>query len=190
LGISPDHQYALEFAENAKHDWVYRWLQNNPRRLLVEIKSTYQPEEDGQGHLVRDKLRFAREVAGLSWSADSRILAIDEGVLRMSGTVLLAERLSSGQVRQIIIPEWNIREATGERWARARFWLGSDGALIKGREVKLRLIGWIYDKSKAHPETEPPLHHGCVIRLHLGPGIGDRSTEPTFTLESCKPLAP
>jgi hypothetical protein len=189
LGVSPDRRYAVEFAENAKHEWVYRWLENKPRHLLLEMKCTYQPDDDGQGHLFRDKLQFARDVAGVSWSGDGRILAIDEGVLRMSGTVLVAERLGPGRARQVIVPERKIRVATGEGWARARLWLESDGALIKGADLELRLVGWIYDKSKSHPETEPPLHHACVIVLHLGPLPGG-SNEPTFTIESCKQLPP
>lgn len=190
LGISPDGHSSVEFAETAEHRWVYRWLENKPRRLLLEMKCTYQPDDDGQGHLFRDKLQFAREVAGISWSRDSRILAIDENVLRMSGTVLVAARLGPGQAQQITIPEWKIRQATGERWARARYWLGSDGEPIKGKDLKLRLIGWIYDKSKPHPETDPPLHHLCVIVLHLGPLLTDQSSDPSFTIESCRPLPP
>jgi hypothetical protein len=187
LSTSPDPKYWVEFAETAKHELVYRWMQQNPRRVLVEIKSTYQLDYDAEGHSGRDKFAFARDVAGISWSADSRLLAIDEAVLRMSGTVLLSLRSNSDQARQISIPEWKIREASGQHWARARMWLRRDGELIRNGDVKLSLIGWVYDKTRPHPETEQQLHYGCQVTLHLGPGHG-ASSEPAFSIEPCREL--
>jgi hypothetical protein len=186
LSTSPDRKYWVEFAETAKHELVYRWMQENPRRALVEIKSTYQLDYDAEGHSDRDKFAFAKDVAGISWSADSRLLAIDEAVLRMSGTVLLALRSSSDKARQISIPEWKIREASGQHWARARLWLRRDGELIRNGDIKLSLIGWVYDKTKPHPVTEQQLHYGCQVTLHLGPIHG--GSNEAFSIESCRQL--
>jgi hypothetical protein len=189
LGISPDRRFEVEFAHKSNDDLVYRWIQRNPRRTLLEIKSTYQFERDAQGHLYKDKLTVAKDVAGISWSPDSRILAVDEAVLRMSGTVLVAIRPGPDTARQVVIPDWEIRQATGQNWARARLWLREDGAPITKSDIDLTLAGWVFDKSKAQPETEAQLHYTCFIKLHLGPLLQRCDNQPTYTIESCKQLS-
>ena len=130
---SPNRRYAVKAVEKGNPVQIsYEIVSRRSGAVLLRLPSSYQPEE-GEGdwsweHTIQ---------AEVSWSTDSRYVAIDEQVHRYIGDVLVAE---VGEVnRSIRIPEESLVARTGRSWSRYRVRL-REGWLPNGR-LALGLAG-------------------------------------------------
>lgn len=98
---------------------LYRWVQLKPRKVLLEIKSGYQPDKSDPA--ASSYARGKAEEAMAFWSKDSRHVAIEEAVNHGSGKTLAAFLAGPDRAELIKIPEDRIADATGEQWRRSRF---------------------------------------------------------------------
>ena len=113
-GVSPNHRYRVQAAETPKHHLTYQIVRRRDGSVIHSIETSYQPEE---GELPGWSWNHSTE-AEVSWSEDSRYVAIDEQVHHYIGEFLLVE-IDRGHARNIAIPEKAMLARTRLHWDRS-----------------------------------------------------------------------
>ena len=144
LGDSPDGKYSIHVSESDQMGFVYRLIRLDTHQVLLDRPSSYQP-------VGADDRTFAQETtedAVVSWSADSRFVAIDESNVRFKGTVLCSFISAENKAEILPVPTADIERISGERWYQVRLSVGAgwseDGVIgltIAGRACEDKVSG-------------------------------------------------
>jgi hypothetical protein len=169
--VSPDGKYGVKFTRDGNGGCFYSVISRPLGRVLLQLKSSYQPDEDtraGESFDVEESLS-----AVVQWSANSRFVAIDEANHSFEGTVLVAFLDESGKAQKADIPEEEIKKRSGQRWDRCRLHLGYPPWSGHGR-IHLVLSGKVVAskpssvKGGARSRFEQA---GCDVALRIGPKV-------------------
>lgn len=122
--ISPDERYQLRVSERGEqHHITYDLVRRDNGRVLLELNSSYQPEESaGEAVVSESDVQWPWEMstdAEIHWTPDSRYVAIDEQVHNYIGQIFIIS-LAGDQAEEVVVPEHEILARTGLYWERER----------------------------------------------------------------------
>jgi len=159
ISSSPDSKYAIVVDQDEQLGLVYRLQQVQPEQMLLQIKSSYQPNSPTDNSARNDT-----EAAQVKWSIDSKSVAIDEYNLRFKGEVFAARIIAGDKAERLIIPVSEVVKTSGERWVRYR--LFCDTGWLPDGNLGLSIIGNAFvDKVSGTEQTEGEIGYDVTLKL-------------------------
>ena len=162
--VSPNGRYTVKAVQKGNPSRIsYDIVSTRSGALLHRLPSSYQPDDEADDWSWRHAME-----AEVSWSPDSRYVAIDEQVHRYIGEVLLAEVRDVS--RSIPVPADSLIKRTKRDWDRSRIRI-ADG-WSSPRDLSLRVAGKVVESVLDDGrETYKHVSFRFVLRLNRGKAV-------------------